>query len=65
MLGERLSRPPAPLYEGVRFAVRHMMHHKPFAVQEPWGMPPTYEIKVRGHRISGGIDRPQHCLTPT
>lgn len=28
LLGERLSRPPAPLYEGVRFAVKDMMHHK-------------------------------------
>lgn len=46
MLGERLSRPPAPLYEGVRFALKDMMHHKPFATHGPWHMPPTYEIKA-------------------
>jgi hypothetical protein len=57
MIGERMSRPPAPLYEGVRFAVKDMMHHKPYATHMPWHMPPSYEIKVCGRRPTVLLDR--------
>ena len=46
LVGEKLSRPPAPLYEGIRFAVRDLFHPKPFAVHTPFHMPANYEMKV-------------------